>query len=397
MSIPLVMGPQGPIPTAPATLRQTLVDGVAATNPDYTANLPGSLIEDIASTDTGALVTIDQARVDAVNSVTPYGANAFVLAQLGVQLGIPQGTPTNTSVYVVISGPAGYVIPVGFVVSDGSHQYTIQDGGVIGGTGSTPSLYAVSAESGSWAVPANSVTTIVTSVPSSYTLTVTNPVSGIASSAAESVQSYRGRILQASVVGGQGTPGYIQTLLSKVPNVTPRLVAIRQISAGWEVVCGGGDPYEVAGAIYRGVLDLSSIQGSATTGRNITATITDPPNTYNIVFVNPPQQLITATVTWNTTLVNFTAGTQINQLAAPALVNYINGITVGQPINLLEMTNIFQSAVASVIDSQYLTTLTFAVNINGTPTSPTAGTSIIPGDPESYFYSAANGVTVVQG
>ncbi|EEF27062.1 conserved hypothetical protein, partial [Ricinus communis] len=77
------MGPAGPVPTAPATLRQNLVNGVAATNPDYTANLPGGLIEDIASTDTGALVTIDQARIDAVNSVTPYGANAFILAQQG--------------------------------------------------------------------------------------------------------------------------------------------------------------------------------------------------------------------------------------------------------------------------------------------------------------------------
>ena len=59
-----------------------LVALVASENPDYTANLPGSLIEDIASTDVGALTGIDQARVDAINSVTPYGANAFVLAQL---------------------------------------------------------------------------------------------------------------------------------------------------------------------------------------------------------------------------------------------------------------------------------------------------------------------------
>ena len=89
INIPLVMTSEGPVPTPPATLRAQLVDSVASTNPDYTANLPGSLIEDIASTDVGALVTMDQARVDAINSVTPYGANAFVLGQLGAQFGIP--------------------------------------------------------------------------------------------------------------------------------------------------------------------------------------------------------------------------------------------------------------------------------------------------------------------
>lgn len=397
MSIPLVMGPAGPVPTSPANLRSAVETAVAATNPDYTANLPGSLIEDILSTDVGALATIDQARIDAVNSVSPYGANPFILAQLGAQFGIPQGQPTNTSVYVVFTGLAGYVIPQGFIVSDGSHQYVLQDGGIIGTGGTSPPLYCVANQSGSWAVPASTVTQIVTSVPSGYTLSVTNPSAGIASLGAESVQSYRSRILTAGQVTGQGTPQYITTLLQAVPGVVPRLVSILQVGGGWEIICGGGDPYLVAGAIYLGTLDLSTIIGSATTSRNITATITDVPNTYNVVFVNPPLQTVTATVTWNSTQANFTAGNQVNQLAATALVNYINGVQVGQPLNELAMTAVFQRAVASVLPSIYITTLTFSVSINGTPTPPNAGTSIVVGDPESYFYAAANGVTVVQG
>ncbi|HGF2964948.1 hypothetical protein QZM53_07870 [Burkholderia multivorans] len=65
-TIPLVMTAAGPVATDPTTLRQNLIDSVAAEVPDYTANLPGSLIEDVASTDVGALTTIDQARVEAV-------------------------------------------------------------------------------------------------------------------------------------------------------------------------------------------------------------------------------------------------------------------------------------------------------------------------------------------
>ena len=397
MSIPLVMSATGPVPTAPNTLWQSLTDGVAATNPDYTANLPGGLIEDIASTDVGALTTIDQARVDAVNSITPYGANPFVLAQLGTQAGLPQGTPTNTNVYVVFSGTAGYVIPAGFIVSDGTYQYVVQDGAIIASGGSTPSTYCVANQAGSWAVPASSVTQIVTSVPAGYTITVTNPVAGTPGSSAESVQSYRSRVLQAQQVAGQATPAYLQTLLEAVPGVTPRLVSVLQAPGGWEVICGGGDSYAVAGAIYLGVLDLSTILGSSTTARNVTVTITDPPNTYSVVFVNPPQQVVTVATTWNTTLPNFTAGAQVDQLAAPAIQSYINSITVGKPINLLEMTATFQSAVSSVLSPLNLTSLTFAVTINGSSASPSAGTSIIPSDPESYFYAAASGVTVAQG
>lgn len=391
------MSSSGPVPTSPATLRQTILNDVAATNPDYTANLPGSLVEDVLSTEVGSVSQIDQARVDAVNSVTPYGANAFVLAMLGAQAGLSQGTPTNTSVYVVISGTAGYVIPAGFLVSDGTHQYAIQNGGVVESTGSTAQLYAVATQSGTWAVPAATVTQIVTSVSAGYTLTVTNPEAGIPATSEETVQSYRSRVIEAQKVTVQGTPAFLTTLLQAVPGVIPRLVTIYQVQTGWEIICGGGDPYAVANAIFQGTLDLSSIFGSLTDARNITVTLIDGPNTYTLAYVNPPQQVVTVAAAWNTTLSNFTAASQVNQLAAVALQSYINGILVGQPINLLEMTNAFQTAITSVLDPNYLTTLTFVVTINGVVTDPKPGTSIILSDAESYFYASASGITVAQG
>jgi len=131
--------------------------------------------------------------------------------------------------------------------------------------------------------------------------------------------------------------------------------------------------------------------------RNVSATVFQNPNSYTIPFVNPPQQTVTVDVTWNTTLPSFTAGLSVNQLAAPALQSYINSIFVGQPINLLEMTAVFQQAVASVISAPNITTLIFAVTINGVTATPGAGTSIISGDVESYFYCSAAGVTVAQG
>lgn len=457
----------GPVATPAATLYSALITGVATTNPGYTANLPAALVSDIAETDVGALVTIDQARVDCLNSVTPYGANAFVLAQLGAQFGIPQGTSANASVDVVFSGSAGYVFQPGFTVGDGANQYALVDGGVIQTGGTTPQLTAVATNSGTFSIPANTVTKRVTSVPDIYAVTVNNPQAGVPATTAESVPNYRARVLQAGVVASTGTPAYLKTLLYKITGVQQQLVSINQVSGGWQVICGGGDAYAVANAILQGVPDIATLQGSrlAITGmsaaspvvittnlnhgyiagqtvsvtsatpsaynltytiasvtattittttngsafgaytggakltpnpRNVTVSLFQNPNTYSITFVNPPQQIVTVAVTWNTTLPSFTAGTSVNQLAAPAIQSYINSIYVGQPINILEMTAVFQSAVSPVISPINVTTLQFVVTINGVTASPTAGTSIIPGDPESAFSCSATGVTVTQ-
>jgi hypothetical protein len=401
MTLPVVMTASGPVPNSPAALNSDLIATVEAENAGFTANLPGLLLEDLTSTGTAMLSQMDQARVDAIDSVTPLGANAFILAQQGVMLGIPQGQPTNTSVLVVFTDTSapGYVIPAGFIVGDGTHQYVVQDGGVLASGGSSPPLLAVANQNGTWSVPVGSVTQLVTSLPSPYntTMTVTNPQAGTPSTAAELVPSYRSRIMQANQVAGQGTPDYIEALLKDVPGVSPRLVSILQSTFGWEVLCGGGDPYQVAGAIYLGTLDLSTIVGSNTTSRNVTSTITASPNQYNVTYVNPPQQVITVAAVWNTNLPNFTAGAQVNQLGVPAIQSYVNSIIVGQPMNLNAMSAAFQTAIASVLQVANLSALTFTVTINGSVVTPVAGTELILGDPESYMQAENGAVTVTQG
>ena len=147
--------------------------------PGYTV-LPAGLIEDLSSTAVGALTTIDQARVDAVNNFSPYAANPYTLAQLGQMLGVPQGVGANGSAYVVFSESPGYVIPPGFLVSDGTNQYSVQDGGVVGNGGSSPSLFVIATNPGIFAIPSATITQVITSVPSPYTLTCTNPTAGVA-------------------------------------------------------------------------------------------------------------------------------------------------------------------------------------------------------------------------
>lgn len=281
VDIPVVVTSAGPQPTPPAALLAALLASVSATNPGYTATLPGSLIEDISSTDVAALSTIDTARVEAINSISPYLANLFTLAQLGqIYLGPGEApaTPTNTSVYVEFtvafaqtSLPApGYTIPVGFTVQDGTYQYVVQDGGVSDSSGNV-TLFCQATIAGVWTVPPNTVNQIVTSVPTGYTVTCTNPAAGVSGAIAETAEQYRARVLQAGQAVSQGLPTMLKTLVGLVSGVQQRLISmVQQSGGGWEVIVGGGDPYQVAGAIYDAMFDVSTLVGSVLTVTGIT-------------------------------------------------------------------------------------------------------------------------------
>lgn len=273
-SLPIIMTSDGPIPRSPADLNAALIAEATALSPGLTTNLPGTLIEDISSTDTGALVVIDQTCVDLINSVTPRGANAFILNQLGQIYGVAVGGASNTSVLVVFTGPVGYVIAKGFVVSDGTLQYTVSTGGVIGTGGTSASLLAVATQTGSFAVPAGTVTRIITSVPATINLSVTNPLAGTPGASSETEESYRARVLTAGLVTAQGTISALKTLLTNVPGVQSRLVSVRQQSSGgWEVIVGGsGDPYQIGYAIYQAIFDISSLVSSVIRVTSITNT-----------------------------------------------------------------------------------------------------------------------------
>lgn len=261
-TLPTVITASGLQPIPPETLRSQLVNAVAEVRPGYTSTLPGSLIEDIASTDVFAIAQMDQFRIDLVNSLTPFGANPFLLNALGQIYGVDVGQAANTSVFVQFSGTPGFVIAKGFRLSDGSHQYIVQDGGIIGADGDSGLIYCLAANTGIWAVPAGTVTQLITSVPTEITLTVDNPETGIPGTGEETQESYRARVLQAGLAASQGMSRYLKTLLGRVPGVQPRLVSVVQQASGWSIIVGGGDPYQVAYAIFRSVFDLPDLVGS---------------------------------------------------------------------------------------------------------------------------------------
>ena len=471
---PLTMTAAGPQVTPPATLNQQLIAQAQAIVPGLTADLPGSLIDDIAGTDTGALIVIDQARVDYINSLSPLSANPYLLNQLGQIYGVSLGQGSNTSVTLVFSGPPGYVIPKGFIVSDGTYQYVTQTGGVIATNGQTMPLLGVATQTGNWTIAAGSVTQLVTEIPAGITpaVTVINPFPGTPQAAAQTEEQYRANVLQAGLCTAQGVPTFCKTLLNQINGVAANLVSIRQqVNGGWEVIVGGtGDPYLIGYAIFQAFGDIAVLSGSqmlvtgitnanpgvvttnlnhgfqsaqtiyinGATGitgingvalvisvinptsfsvnlnttalgtytgngvvtpnfRNVSTNIYDYPDTYTIPYVVPPSQTVSMAITWNTSAPNFTGAASVALAAQAAIVTYVNTLPSGQPMNLFELQTTFQVATASLVPTALLTRMVFAVSINGVGVSPTSGTGIIAGDPESYFLTTASSIVINQG
>lgn len=396
-SIPVVLTSKGLQPQSPAVLRAKLVSLIEAVRSGFTSDLPGSLVEDIVSTAVYAIALCDSAMVELVNSVSPYTANQFILNQLAQIYGTPINGATNTSVYVVFSGPAGFIIDRGFTVSDGTYQYQVQDLSAIGSGGASSPIFCVATIEGSWAVPTGSVTQIATSVPDNINIIVTNPQDGTPGGGTEGLASFRARTLDAGLVASKGTPSFLKTLLNRVPNVQARLVSVQQQNSGWKIIVGGGDPYLIAAAIYRAIPDITSLVGSSIAGRTQTVTITDYPDTYHIPFVVPPQQSVSITLVWGTSSANVVNSDAVAQLAKPALSAYVNGISTGQPINLYEMQQVFVNSITDIVPPNLLTRMVFTVQIDGTQVPPGAGSGVIAGDPESFFYTTPNNISVSQG
>jgi hypothetical protein len=120
-------------------------------------------------------------------------------------------------------------------------------------------------------VAIGTVNEIITQVPSQITITCTNLVPGVSGAVAETAEGYRARVIQGGQAVSQGMPTMLKTLVGQVSGVQQRLISpVQQVSGGWEVIVGGGDPYQVAGAIYDSVLDVSTLVGSVMSITNIT-------------------------------------------------------------------------------------------------------------------------------
>ena len=83
--------------------------------------------------------------------------------------------------------------------------------------------------------------------------------------------------------------------------------------------------------------------------RNQLVSINDFPDVYSIPLVIPFFQFTTVAITWNTIATNVVSASAIASLAGQPIVNYVNSIAVGQPLNIFELQTVFLASIATLV------------------------------------------------
>jgi hypothetical protein len=113
---------------------------------------------------------------------------------------------------------------------------------------------------------------MMTSVPIRIPLTVTNPVDGIPSLSGEPISVFRERCFTAGLAASTGMARYLKTLCGNVPGVHNRLIAVQTQGNDYVVIVGGGDPYQVAYAIWQADFYTQGLSGAIIEVENISNT-----------------------------------------------------------------------------------------------------------------------------
>lgn len=403
--LPIIIGEAGPQTTDPTVIYDTFTQKVANIVPGYTVTLPAGLITDMASTATAALAVLDQARVDIINSVSPYGVNEPLLEELSYIYGTVKGEETNVSVPVIFTGTPGLPISRGFLVGDGNHSYMVTRSFIIPSSGQSAAQLCVTQESGSWAVPAGTVTQLISSVPSQYSLSCNNQVAGNPPSQAESLAAFRTRMMREGMFAVQGTPPALKASLRRVTGVSENLIAYRQPTAGkWVVVCGANasDRNDIAFAIFSAIPDISVLTNDVknedgTTPEQATVKIYDYPDEYTVPFVIPSSQTVGITLVWSSTQRSFIDSAAVEVTARGLIADYINSITTGDPINLFQLQEIFINAITKLVERQFISAVNITVAINGKTQPPAQNTQLVYGQTYAYFTTTAQQVVISRG
>ncbi|HHK5874350.1 TPA: hypothetical protein ACQVQ7_005563, partial [Serratia marcescens] len=138
------------------------------------------------------------------------------------------------------------------------------------------------------------------------------------------------------------------------------LISFRQATLGkWVAVVGGGDPYEVAYAIYKAVPDISILTNDVSnpSGAKVekkTIPITVYPNVYQVPFVVPSSQNVVVLITWNSASTTYIDPAGVAKAVQQNIADYVNAIAVGQPINIFQIQDIFLKSVEGLVAASLL-------------------------------------------
>ena len=107
----------------------------------------------------------------------------------------------------------------------------------------------------------------------------------------------------------------------------------------------------------------------------------------------PLAEAVTIGVQWASISPNPISNSAVAGLVVQPLVDYINGIYTGDPINLIVLEGVFKDAVSPILPAGQISKLNFAVTIAGVSVALISGEKIYPADAFSYLTTTSASIT----
>lgn len=337
-------------PDTPEELREKIIQDNVENNPafqDLPQTLQGNLI------DQGAMFLMYQElNIQRLfNFPAMSQANDLLFFLMGDDRNIRRKGAYQSEVTLRFTATAGTIIPQDFRVQDPTSGITFRtyEESLITSTTGIIDVLAYTKETNIPTIGIGAITKIVDNTPN---IQVTNIDSPTQPQDIESIESYKNRVRMRYRNPKFGSFGSLLGEIEAVEGVDTRLVGFRQSEItesgskwnAFEVVVGGGNPINIAYAIYlaggiNGFRYLSNPSGGESQ-RTVTQNLRVRNQTIPIKFTRPKKLDLEIKVSVKFQNVEASSAS-IEALTQAKMDDYINNVPIGVPLNTISLANAF--------------------------------------------------------
>ena len=293
---------------------------------EFAADIQNNLLD----TAIPVIMEIQNMLGDVVNSYAPGYNNDFMWEQMASSVNLAYKDARNAQVTLLFSGTPGVYISKDTEVGAFKTSETV----VVGSTGEVyVSAYAESEVE----APANTLTTISSTIDDS--LTVTNPTAAIPFVDKETAEQLKNRAQKKLRNPRIGAIDYAEQAIKTVDGVVDRLVGFNMIQTatqqGIECIVGGGDDYELATVLAEAFLNLERLQSAPSDNefdRRVEKKILFHGSSLAVEWTRPKKYDLAIALQLSFRGISVYKG-RIEEVLLVKLQDIINNMQVGLPIN----------------------------------------------------------------
>lgn len=356
-------------------IREDLQNKAFETVKDF-SNLPSSIQNNLIDESAIIVNEFEDMIANLMNGITPAYANDFIIEQLGSAFGIKRKDKAKQNVMLEFEGLAGVIIPVGTQVgsADGQYTFSTTTQGIIKADGKA----TINAEAEDYydkIIDANTLNVMITDILNVNS--ANNPNSSSEPILEENFSDYRARVQNRMQANRNGTMATLYDNLLNVKGVSSRLITYRLDSKlidgarlnTLEIVCGGGDDYEVAEAIFDSILMTESLISEPSgndTKRTIKKNVVFNEIEFPISFTRPIIKNISINVNLSVLSGYINIPTEaMRELLKIVFENYINNLKIGYSPSINSFNNLIYDVF---LDNNYtldiITGITYVITID---------------------------------